>query len=295
MKLEQNYREHIKTAHPGQDSSDLSGWGDQNISDMFHKKTSQSSKLGAEETVQYGEENNNLENDDTFESPSENEAEGTDSLLDEGSHPVERMTENPKESPDAIEAISLKLDTVLLKMEKLDMNKGSDREKEPDIVTEKKRPDTDYIFQTCKSTKDIESKFSEFHYDKDKVGFVCLVCSSSETDVFHYEALEQDFSNSVQSDKFRFLKRNLKRHLLRQCHIEALAEIDAKHDVLLKEDNRNKAVGLRIGRICYYMFKKGRPDSDFHTLLYLHSSNDSDIGDINHSPEYASQFFTAVA
>ena len=99
----------------------------------------------------------------------------------------------------------------------------------------------------------------------------------------------------MQSDKFRFLKRNLKRHLLRQCHIEALAEIDAKHDVLLKEDTRNKAVGMRIGRICYYMFKKGRPDSDFPTLLYLHSSNDSDIGDINHSPEYPSQFLPAVA
>ena len=59
MKLEQNYREHIKTAHPGQDSSDVSGWGDQNISDMFHnsstKKISQSSTIGEEETLQYSE------------------------------------------------------------------------------------------------------------------------------------------------------------------------------------------------------------------------------------------------
>ena len=162
----------------------------------------------------------------------------------------------------------------MLKLEELDTNKYSDQaNKEPDNLTEKKHPNTDNIFQSCKSTKDIEYRFSEFHYDKDKGGFVCLICSGSsesESDVFQYEpSLEQDFSNSVHSDKFRFLKRYLKRHLLRQCHIEALTDIDAKHDVLLKEDNRNKAVGMRIGRICYYLFKKGRPDTDFPTLLYF--------------------------
>ena len=66
MKLEQNYREHIKTAHPGQDSSDLSGWGDQNIGDMFTKssarKISQKSTESEQETVQTAEENNNFEN-----------------------------------------------------------------------------------------------------------------------------------------------------------------------------------------------------------------------------------------
>lgn len=315
MKLEQNYREHIKTAHPGQDSSDLSGWGDQNIGDMFSKSSARKISLKStvsqeEETVQNAEENNNFENLNIDALDPANKDEDDNNVC-EYSLPTEEEDKNQKMNvqSDIGVAISSKLDSVLLKLDELDIkssfistepddiNKNSDKaNKEPDSVTVKKQADVDHIFQTCKSTKDIEYKFSEFQYDKEKGGFVCLVCSSSGSDVFQYEPnLEQDFSNSVQSDKFRFLKRNLKRHLLRQCHIEALTEIDAKHDVLLKEDNRNKAVGMRIGRICYYLFKKGRPDSDFPTLLYLHSSNDSDIGDINHSPEFPSQFLPAVA
>ena len=298
-KLEQNYRDHIKTIHPGQDSSDLRGWGDLNINDFISKKLKSAKVTEKVVSKEIPVEEENIEENNNQEKKSD------ENTFDElGDHAVTEVSYNRPNDvsgehelrPKTVEEISIKLDSVLLKLEELDIK--HDDFKEPDHLTEKKEPNFDNIFQSCKSVKDIESKFSEFYYDKEKDGFSCLICSSGSepSDIFQYEQnLAQDFTDTVQSDKFRFLKRNLKRHLSRQSHIAALTDINEKHEVLIKEETRNNAVGMRIGRICYYLAKNGRPDSDFPTLVYLHSSNNSDIGDINHSSEFPAQFLPAIA
>ena len=56
---------------------------------------------------------------------------------------------------------------------------------------------------------DITNKFSEFTYDAGN--FSCSVC---DVKVAIYGVdLEDDFRNKVQSDKFKTLKKSLKRHL----------------------------------------------------------------------------------
>ena len=50
-----------------------------------------------------------------------------------------------------------------------------------------------------------------------------------------------------------------------------------------KEEGRNKAVGMRIGRLVYYLVFHGRPDRDFPILVYASVQNGLDMGDINHS------------
>jgi hypothetical protein len=62
-----------------------------------------------------------------------------------------------------------------------------------------------------------------------------------------------------------------------------------------RNDRRERAVGTRIRRICYYMFKQGRPDTDFEHLIYLHSVNDSDIGDINHSNNFPAKVLPFIS
>ena len=62
-----------------------------------------------------------------------------------------------------------------------------------------------------------------------------------------------------------------------------------------KEDSRNKPVAMKIGRIAYYLLKSGRPDTDFTTLIYLHSTNGADVGDINHSYRFPPQFLKHVS
>jgi hypothetical protein len=41
-----------------------------------------------------------------------------------------------------------------------------------------------------------------------------------------------------------------------------------------KEERRERSVGMKIGKTCYYLFKKGRADTDFPDLLLLRSMND---------------------
>ena len=62
-----------------------------------------------------------------------------------------------------------------------------------------------------------------------------------------------------------------------------------------KEDSRNQAVALRLGRICYFLLKHGRPDTDFISMIYLHSVNGADVGDINHSYSFPANFLPHVS
>ena len=160
--------------------------------------------------------------------------------------------------------------------------------------------DLNTLFFSCHSVSDITSKCQEFEYSSDLNGFFCSVCTSQEagsnTSVFKYECdLESDFTDQMQSKKFGSLNTHLKNHLKTQTHIKAMTEATNIANMEYKEDTRNKAVALKIGRIAYFLIKNGRPDTDFTTLIYLHSSNGSNVGDINHSYSFPPEFLKHVA
>lgn len=58
---------------------------------------------------------------------------------------------------------------------------------------------------------------------------------------------------------------------------------------------REREVGLRIGRIVYNLYYKGRPYSDFEGDLALSSMNGVDLGDVNHSVAFARKFLPYVS
>ena len=126
------------------------------------------------------------------------------------------------------------------------------------------------------------------------------MCTSEEAGskptVFKYDRdLENDFNDKTQSKKFGNLKTHLKSHLKTLSHLNAIAEAKNIANIEYKEESRNRAVGLKIGRIAYYLLKHGRPDADFTTLIYLHSVNSCDVGDINHSYRFPPEFLKPVA
>ena len=63
----------------------------------------------------------------------------------------------------------------------------------------------------------------------------------------------------------------------------------------LKIENREKAIGMRLARMAYHLFKKGRPDTDFPEQVLLHSLNGIDVGNINHSKIFPIKFLPIVA
>lgn len=71
-----------------------------------------------------------------------------------------------------------------------------------------------------------------------------------------------EFNRVVQSEAFRNLKKYLRRHLTGVSHISNLDAASAEK-LKSKEERRERSVGMKIGKTCYHLFKKGRPDTDF--------------------------------
>ena len=152
---------------------------------------------------------------------------------------------------------------------------------------------------SCKNISDITRKFQEFEFEKEAGGVVCCVCSAQESScsfagLFKYQEDNNSELGRNQSMKFRHLKQHLKDHLNSVSHKKLLEILTNKSKVQLKEESRNQAVALRIGRVAYFLLKTGRPDTDFVSLLYLHSANGSDVGDLNHSANFPPKFLRHV-
>ena len=107
--------------------------------------------------------------------------------------------------------------------------------------------------------------------------------------------MEQDFHDQNLSVKFKSLKTHLFRHLESATHQSKVKEDIAKDVLLVKKEKREKKVGLTLGRIVYHIIYKGRPDSDFTSLVYLPAAGGSDVGDINHSFNFVTKLLPHLA
>ena len=187
-----------------------------------------------------------------------------------------------------------KLVDTIEKLSKLSLSTGNTAEKEKQ--TRSVDLDLNAIFFSCHSIADIGNKFQEFEYEDDLARFVCCVCKTQgQSFSFSYNCDEKDFTDKAQSKEFGNLKKSLKQHLQTFAHKKALEVVTNASEMEYKEDSRNKAVALKISRIAYFLLKSGRPDTDFTALIYLHSANGSDIGDINHSYRFPAQFLKHVS
>ena len=158
--------------------------------------------------------------------------------------------------------------------------------------------DNDTLLLSCNSLVDITTRFQEYEYDEKLGGVICCVCSTENSSnvLFDYSSdLENDFRGKIKTKKFSNLKQILKKHLQTKSHLKSLEVATSKANIQYKEDSRNKIVALRILRIAYFLLKNGRPDTDFTALVYLHTVNGSDVGDINHSHNYVPKFLKHLA
>ena len=97
------------------------------------------------------------------------------------------------------------------------------------------------------------------------------------------------------SSKFRNLKKNIKRHLQRQVHVDNVKMRDEKEQKYAAYAAKNIVVGMAIGRTCYHLYSKGRPFADFESSLFLQELNGINIGNINHGQDFARNFLPHVA
>ena len=93
------------------------------------------------------------------------------------------------------------------------------------------------------------------------------------------------------SRKFRNLVISLKRHLEGEIHIQ---KVKSENLELKKKSERNKEVGRRIGSLSYYIYYKNLPLTFFRDFLPWFTLSNIDIGEINHSRTFITNFINCV-
>ena len=157
------------------------------------------------------------------------------------------------------------------------------KQEEQKLTVQLKAKTSKDLMREARSIRDITNRFPEFEHHPDETGkeVHCLVCSTH----FSYSPDEPtEFpADEKLSEKFRNLKKHLFDHLKLSSHCRNIEKVGAQSAVWVKEEKRNKKVGLTLTRIVYHLVKKGRPDTDFTDQVYLAASGGADCGDINHS------------
>jgi hypothetical protein len=140
--------------------------------------------------------------------------------------------------------------------------------------------DADTVLKLARSIKEITDKVPELSFTSE-CEVECLVCKQKFT---YGRDLATDISGGLLMDrKFSNLKMNLRDHLKTKTHLKKATKDKEQEEQWAREEGRNKAVGLRIGRIVYHLVYNARPDVDLPIQIYLARKAGADLGDINHS------------
>eukprot|EP00112_Aurelia_sp_Birch-Aquarium-sp1_P013875 Seg2973.1 transcript_id=Seg2973.1/GoldUCD/mRNA.D3Y31 product="hypothetical protein" protein_id=Seg2973.1/GoldUCD/D3Y31 len=291
--LSQNYREHLKRKHEGEDHNDLRPKNQGVISfsacaNKPNKPGKETEELAAERTT------DEISIDDPLSK--DKELPPTDqSLTSLSSECIEGVGNYQDSSGNHL------MKQILEKIDHLSVGIS-------ELKTRRKKPGTKKVTSLCRSIADITNKFVEFVDDEKHSLLICKVCLPSSGEncnignhqtpgVFDYSGEKDRYqSDDVEcTQKFRNLKRSLKRHLEAQSHLKNLEVASVSEAQQARIERRERLVGHHIGKICYYLFKKGRPDTDFPDLIVLHSMNGLDVGEINHSKVFPAKFLPFVA
>ena len=150
-----------------------------------------------------------------------------------------------------------------------------------------------------RSIDEIVETFTEFEYTSGE-HIVCKLCVPSgkkvdttcDNGVFKYNSSEglafTDESKLPRS--FINLKKNLKDHLNNKSHAAKLTAWNDRLEEDKRNFSRNRQIGLRIGRICYAIYKEGRSERSFETQVARKIQDGLDMGDINHSQKFPGKF-----
>ena len=142
------------------------------------------------------------------------------------------------------------------------------------------------LFLHCRSIEEIEIKAAEFKFQDGSM--VCLVCESK---IKYGSDQPREFAiGEIQSQKFRSLKKSLKRHLQTGKHSEMLRKAEALEEIEFKERNRNKKIGRTLGRCIYKGLYTGSSQSHYPEDVAMLAKEGVDVGEMNHSREYAAKF-----
>ncbi len=94
---------------------------------------------------------------------------------------------------------------------------------------------------------------------------------------------------------FTNLKKKIKTHLVNKTHTVNWGAWKEREEEIIRLGSRNYQVGMRIARICYFLFKTGGSERDFEIEVLRKINDGIDMGDLNHSHNFPPKFRPYIA
>lgn len=231
---------------------------------------------------------------------------------------------DPIEPPETVEAPKIE-NKVMTKLEELESTvKLAMSEIKQDIsdfkkvVTKDEVPnndDTEYFednaVDNARTVSEICMILPEIKHINQYNTILCKLCiNEKHTDIseetqlkttglfkYKYDETKERKRDEIMEREFRNLKKDIKRHLKTQTHKEHVLEIERESRFNKNRDDTrdNKAAALRCARICYGLYAKGRPFTDYPETVAAIVAGGTFMGETNHSKEFAASFLTSVA
>ncbi|CAB4009077.1 Hypothetical predicted protein [Paramuricea clavata] len=148
-----------------------------------------------------------------------------------------------------------------------------------------------------------------FTFDEEKEELSCSVCGTVDsnnddnssklrtTGIFKYEKLTGMIFTPEENlpDKFQNLKKHVKRHVKQStAHIEnRQSQIEKQKEAEAKK-TKNYETGMNLGCICYKLYVKGHPFTDYEEDVLILKQAKANIGNINHSSKFPPAFLPYV-
>ena len=280
--LRKNYKQHLKRAHPRENSNDLTPFGQSKVSDVFKSPST------PKEQVEYDseEEDNNNKKRKHPSGESADSGHGETEFLEELGP---SSSKHLKVNEVSLETLDGKMDLLLKGMEDLKNEKHEPPAKK--ITVEEsidEEPGLNFI-KHYRSMAEILS--SGFSYDEDDSMVKCSVCDqvTASSGKFFYDAnegLEFDDDEYLPRN-FTNLKKSIVKHIKNsKSHTNALKDVAEKEKAVNKIINKNRQAGLNLGRACMKNYLLGRPYTDFEMDVLIMKKSGAVVGELNHSRKF---------
>ena len=184
------------------------------------------------------------------------------------------------------------------------------KQKTPLDKNNNKEHETKDMFESSKTIEELEDVLIKLEIVKEPDveegvdGFYCVVCFDSSrpnwtnkgqvTGVFRLKKAGTEDEEDTQSVPFRRLKEHIRNHLKTKTHTQKKDIQQTKIKASLLKQSREKLVGMNVFRERYLGIMQSKSRLDFEEDMLRAKLNGEDVGDQNHSDDFAKKLDFAI-
>jgi hypothetical protein len=185
------------------------------------------------------------------------------------------------------------------------------KKEKPEQDESESKQDTKQLIDSAKNVDELCALFSELTYNDELKIIQCNLCvnrydlecykkdKTKVTGIINFDKSEDNSSDKM-SRLFSNVKLAVKKHLETQTHKAKLIDLkNVERDRFIdktKADTANeKEAAMRCVRILHFLYRKGRPFTDYPEQVALMVKGKVYMGNINHSKEFASKYLEHLA